>query len=106
MLMGMGDDGHTASIFPDQMHLLNEERFAATATHPDSGQTRVTLTGPVICQSKWIVYLVTGEKKAEPTQEIFTGQLASVNYPTAHIEAKEGELTWYVDEGAAKELHG
>ncbi|MEM1325456.1 MAG: 6-phosphogluconolactonase [Bacteroidota bacterium] len=104
MLLGMGDDGHTASIFPNQMHLLTEEGFAATATHPDSGQTRVTLTGPVICQAKWIVFLVTGENKAARIQEIFTGQPISVNYPAAHIEAKEGEMTWYVDEAAAQAL--
>jgi len=62
MILGMGDDGHTASIFPHEMELLTSESVCAVATHPTSGQKRVTLTGSVINNAAVVAFLVTGEK--------------------------------------------
>ncbi|MEM8527196.1 MAG: 6-phosphogluconolactonase [Bacteroidota bacterium] len=104
MILGMGDDGHTASIFPHQMELLEIDEICATAKHPVSGQIRVSLTGKVINNSKQIAFLVTGYGKAERLKEIFNQEDNYQQYPAAHIEAKNGGLTWYVDEGAAKLL--
>lgn len=65
VILGMGTDGHTASIFPNQMELMESESICAVATHPETGQRRVTLTGNTIGNAKKIVFLVTGSSKKE-----------------------------------------
>lgn len=101
MILGMGDDGHTASIFPHQMDLLETNAVCATAKHPVSGQIRVSLTGKVINNSKQIAFLVTGDGKAERMKEIIEKKGEYLKYPAAHIH---GDVSWYVDEGAANLL--
>lgn len=98
ILLGMGDDGHTASIFPNQMELLASEKVCEVATHPVSGQKRVTLTGKVINQARKICFLVTGTGKAERLNEIWhVPELANL-LPASCIRNAE----WYMDEQAAK----
>ncbi len=70
MILGMGDDGHTASIFPYQIGLWDSINTCELAQHPESGQFRVTLTGKVINHAKEIFFLVTGDNKAEKAKEI------------------------------------
>ena len=100
MILGMGSDGHTASIFPHQMELLNSDTVCAVATHPDSGQTRVTLTGKAINRSRQICFLVTGSSKQEKVYEIFQQTGHYQDYPAAHIKALDGQLSWNLDEAA------
>jgi len=73
IILGMGGDGHTASIFPHEMNFVTSNKTCIVATHPTSGQKRVSLTGKIINQAKQ-------------------------NYPAAHIEG----ATWWMDEVAAK----
>ena len=75
IILGMGDDGHTASIFPHQMELLKLEEICAVAEHPVSGQKRITLTGPVINNACKIAFLLTGENKREKWEKFFTKKL-------------------------------
>lgn len=100
MILGMGGDGHTASIFPHQMELLESDQICAVATHPESGQKRVSLTGKVINQSRQICFLVTGDSKKEKIYEIFQKERNYQDYPAAHIQAKNGKLSWNLDEAA------
>lgn len=100
MILGMGGDGHTASIFPHQMELLDSDQICAVATHPESGQKRVSLTGKVINQSRQICFLVTGDSKKEKVYEIFKKEGNYQDYPAAHIQAKNGQLSWNLDEAA------
>ncbi|MEO1449985.1 MAG: 6-phosphogluconolactonase, partial [Bacteroidota bacterium] len=65
IILGMGADGHTASIFPHEMELLEESNWTAVATHPESGQKRVTLTGSVLNAAGKIAFLVAGASKLE-----------------------------------------
>ncbi len=102
ILLGMGDDGHTASIFPDQVELLESEQICAVATHPTSAQKRVTLTGRVINNAAKVCFLVTGENKAERILEICSNQEKANFLPAAHILPTSKILYWYVDEAAAK----
>jgi 6-phosphogluconolactonase len=102
VMLGMGTDGHTASIFPHQMELLDSKEICATATHPESGQIRVTLTGNVINSAKRIFFLVTGASKSEKAAEIINQDPKAKEYPAAHIRSKEGKLYWYLDEAAAQ----
>lgn len=103
MILGMGDDGHTASIFPHEMSLWDSQSNCVVATHPTSGQKRVSVTGKVINASKHVVFLVTGDNKAEKVKEIFEYPEESKNkYPAARVNPDSGSLTWFMDEKAAK----
>ncbi len=103
MLLGMGGDGHTASIFPHEIEFLKSDNICEIATHPESGQKRITLTGKVINASSQVFFLVTGSGKANVLAEIFgrTGEYET--YPTTHISAK-CEPTFYIDEAAGANL--
>jgi len=101
ILLGMGDDGHTASIFPDQMYLLDSERLCEVATQPQSGQKRVTLTGRAIAHAKRVYFLITGSNKAERLSEIWNNPEKGNLLPAAHIHPEDGTLKWYLDEPAA-----
>jgi len=102
ILLGMGDDGHTASIFPDQLHLINSPEICEVALHPQNGQKRVTLTGQVINHSKKVCFIVTGASKAERLSEIWENKENAKLLPAAHIHPSKGKLYWYVDQLAIK----
>lgn len=106
LLLGMGADGHTASIFPHQMELLKSDSVCAVATHPETGQKRVTLTGPTINAARNIVFMITGSAKADVFAQI-AGQTANwATYPTSYIgtENKTERVSYYLDGSAAKKL--
>jgi len=98
IILGMGEDGHTASIFPHEMELLTANATCAVATHPVSGQKRITLTGPVINNAAIVAFLVTGETKRGKVDEILNQGV--VDYPAARIQPTDGELHWFLDESA------
>ena len=103
LILGMGGDGHTASIFPHQIELLKSEAICAVATHPESGQKRVSMTGPVLNAAKKIDFLVTGAGKASVLGEIFGKCGAWETYPTSFITSN-GPVAFYLDESAAELL--
>lgn len=105
VILGMGDDGHTASIFPHEIELWNNENNCVTATHPDSGQIRVSLTGKVINAAKNVVFLVTGSNKADKVKEIIEQpEVAEKKYPAALVQPDSDNLYWYLDEAAAEKM--
>lgn len=104
ILLGMGDDGHTASIFPDQMDLLNSMHICEVATQPQNGQKRVTLTGKTISSASKVCFLVTGSNKTERMKEIWANQEKTILLPASHIHPVNGELAWYLDEIAAQNI--
>ncbi|MFT7381322.1 MAG: 6-phosphogluconolactonase [Roseivirga sp.] len=104
IMLGLGEDGHTASIFPHQMDLLTSDDISAVATHPDSGQQRVTLTGKVINNAKDICFLVTGAGKAEKVEEILHQTGGYINYPAYYIQPTSGDLYWFMDSAAIAKL--
>ena len=79
------------------MELLKSNEICGVATHPDSGQKRVTLTGKVINNAKQIHFLVTGASKKEKVQAIFNKDGSYTDYPAAHIASAE----WWMDESAS-----
>lgn len=91
ILLGMGNDGHTASIFPDQLHLLEDNQFCAVGIHTESRQKRITLTGKVINQAKKILFLVTGKEKKEMLKQVV--QVKNQTYPASYIR----HAAWYTD---------
>lgn len=103
-ILGLGDDGHTASIFPGNIELLNSVKICEVALHPVSHQKRITITGRVINNSLRVVFLVTGKKKAEIVESIIYKGAESSKFPASSIVPANGELTWYVDKEAASLL--
>ncbi|WP_026956133.1 6-phosphogluconolactonase [Algoriphagus vanfongensis] len=101
VLLGMGDDGHTASIFPNSIYLWDSSRNCKVATHPDSGQKRVTITGKVINQAKNVAFLVTGESKKEKVKEVINREGEFNSYPASMVNPTSGELIWFLDQEAA-----
>jgi 6-phosphogluconolactonase len=104
ILLGMGTDGHTASIFPDQMQLMHSERICEVARQPETGQYRITLTGPVINNAERVCFMISGEDKATVLASIINGEKGSEKLPAAHIKPLHGKLEWYLDEKAAQLL--
>lgn len=105
LILGMGDDGHTASIFPHEIVFWHEPQNCITAIHPVSGQKRVSLSGKVINAAREVFFLVTGENKAEKVQEIIEQpDRAKEKYPAALVQPESGNLYWFLDEEAAKLL--
>lgn len=103
ILLGMGDDGHTASIFPNNLALLGDPQTVATVSHPVTGQERITLTGNVICNAKKVVMLVTGHTKSNVLEEILHEEGDFERYPAYYILVKcDAEL--YLDDEAAERL--
>lgn len=104
-MLGMGGDGHTASIFPANMkELLTDPRICAVAVHPDSGQKRVTMTGPVLNASAEVVFLITGNSKTQRVAQIINEEHGARNFPVAHIRPTSGKLLWFLDGAAAAEV--
>ena len=97
ILLGLGEDGHTASIFPNQMQLFESENITEIVSHPVSGQQRITLTGQLINNSRRVAFLVSGESKARVFDKIYHQKEGSRNYPAARIQTK-GDLFWFIDE--------
>ncbi|WP_167605563.1 6-phosphogluconolactonase [Maribellus sediminis] len=101
IILGLGDDGHTASIFPDQIELFDYPENCAVAQHPISGQKRITLTGNVLNNANRIYFLVTGENKAMRVSEIMNDNEAAKLLPAYYIAPTNGDLIWFLDEEAA-----
>jgi len=104
IILGMGEDGHTASIFPGQLPLFEEKRLCAVSVHPSTGQKRITMTGRVLNNASRIFFMVTGENKALRISEIMNGEEVAKGLPAFHIHPENGMLTWYIDEAAAAKI--
>lgn len=103
-MLGMGDDGHTASIFPDHPELFHSEKLFDIAVHPETGQQRITATGKLINHARSIVFLVTGEAKSAVVATILEKGKGLEKFPASMVHPINGELYWLLDEGAASKL--
>lgn len=101
IFLGIGDDGHTASIFSDQMYLLDSDNYCEVAMNPVSGQKRITLTGKVINNSDRIYFLVTGKNKSQIIKKILDEENDYLKYPASHISQNQSILNWFLDKEAA-----
>jgi 6-phosphogluconolactonase len=113
--LGLGEDGHTASIFPDRLDLFQASTVCAAVKHPQSGQARVTLTGPVINNAREVVFMVTGSSKVRVLSSLLKeepsvdGQkteqpLVSGVFPASLVQPSHGTLSWYLDGAASSGL--
>lgn len=104
ILLGLGEDGHTASLFPGSV-ALNDSTNLVVAVYVEKLQAhRLTLTLPVINAAAQATFLVSGESKAAVVKEIFASNSAAANYPASEINPCEGRLAWLIAADAAELL--
>ncbi len=104
ILLGLGEDGHTASLFP-KTHAVFENRQTATAVFaPQMNQWRVTLALPVINQARKVVFLVAGKSKAQIISSILKLERGEARWPASLVHPTPGELHWLLDAEAASLL--
>lgn len=104
VLLGMGDDGHTASLFPGSSVEIDTPIIAVSAHYQDRPANRVSLTPKVFNQAREIWFLVTGAGKAETLRNVIKGDGNLELYPARRIQPVNGNLIWMVDEAAGKFL--
>lgn len=100
ILLGIGNDGHTASIFPNDLSLIDSELSVAVNANPYSGQKRITLTGNTINNAHQVVFMVTGESKSKILKDVLENKPVAKTYPAAYIQKAE----YYIDSAAASKL--
>ena len=101
VLLGMGADGHTASLFPGSEVLPNSPTLAVTAHYQGRPANRVTLTPLVFNAAHNIMFLVTGANKAASLDQVLNGEHLPKQYPAQRIRPTDGKIIWLVDEAAA-----
>jgi 6-phosphogluconolactonase len=104
ILLGLGEDGHTASIFPGHLDLFNSEKICEVASHPVTGQKRITLTGRVINNASAVAFLVSGKSKAGVVEKMFKKDPLALNYPASFVVPVHGRLRWFIDQEAGSLL--
>jgi 6-phosphogluconolactonase len=100
ILLGLGEDGHTASIFPGHLELFHTDNICEIATHPVTLQKRITISGKVINNADSVAFLVTGKRKAEIVQNVIRRSALAQNFPASYIVPLHGVLNWYIDKDA------
>ena len=105
VLLGMGDDGHTLSLFPDSALFDDENKNWVNAVYNEQQQMyRITLMPVIVNRASHIAFMINGDKKAEILKQVIEGEYNPTQFPAQIIKPINGELYWFLDEDAAKEL--
>ncbi|GHO73707.1 6-phosphogluconolactonase [Ktedonobacter sp. SOSP1-85] len=104
ILLGMGPEAHTASLFPHQPSLQERERLVMPVSVPKPPPARLTLTPPVLQAPRHVLFLVTGQDKAEAVKEVIEGARNPDEYPAQLVQPTQGDVTWLFDTAAASQL--
>ena len=104
LMLGLGDDGHTASIFPHEIDLWEADDYCVVAEHPKSGQKRISLNGALINNAKEVCFLVAGEQKSEVIADLYFRKVGYDEYPSHLVRPTNGQLQWFLDRDAADYL--
>jgi 6-phosphogluconolactonase len=104
ILLGMGADGHTASLFPFTEALSETAKFAVANPVEKLKTTRLTLTFPVINNARNIIFLVAGAEKAETARAVLEGDFQPHKFPSQNVRPRDGAMWWLLDEKAASNL--
>lgn len=104
ILLGMGEDGHTASIFPESDLVHEQESWVSTGYNAEQGTYRISFTAPLINKAKHIFFGVFGRGKANTLRDVLEGEYNPELLPAQLIQPEHGEISWYLDEEAAQFL--
>lgn len=104
IILGLGEDGHIASIFPEQLELFNSDKICEVAIHPETLQKRITITGNIINNADSVAFLVNGKKKAGIVEKIIRKSELVLNFPAFYVVPAYGVLSWYLDKDAGSLL--
>jgi 6-phosphogluconolactonase len=104
ILLGMGPDGHTASLFPETEALQEKSRLVVANWVEKMKTSRITFTLPVLNAARCVAFLVSGTDKAAVLHEVLESNAPSEKYPSKLVQPGEGKLIWFVDRAAASEL--
>jgi 6-phosphogluconolactonase len=104
VFLGMGPDGHTASLFPGTEALHERKRLVVSNWVDKFLSYRITMTVPVLNNADTVIFLVNGKEKAEPLRVVLEGQKQTDRFPSQLIEPTHGKLLWLVDRAAARQL--
>ena len=104
ILLGLGENGHTASLFPNTPIINSTEKGVKEVYVEEEKMYRVTMTAPLINLGRQILFLVTGECKADILEKIFGNIYNPKTYPAQLIIPQSGELTWFIDREAAHKI--
>jgi len=102
--LGMGPEGHTASLFPHQEALHEERRLVMPVSVPKPPPDRLTFTPPLLNAARNILFLVTGSDKADALHAVLEGPYQPDEYPTQIVRPPNGEVVWMVDTAAAQNI--
>ena len=102
-ILGLGEDGHTASLFPKKKLKDISKNIVGIAVHPVTSQKRISLTLDTINNSARIIFMVTGKEKADIVYNLMRNKDSGKRYPAANIKA-ETVLKWYIDQEAASKI--
>ena len=104
VLLGMGPDGHTASLFPGTSALQEKSRWVVSNWVEKFKTDRITLTLPVLNNAAVVMFLVNGQDKAQPLKEVLEGNQSAELYPSKLVQPVDGQLIWMVDRAAGAQL--
>jgi len=104
VLLGLGPDGHTASLFPESPALVASQRWVVAAPGPPPHVRRLTFTLPVLNAARAVLFLVTGREKAEAVRQAITRSEPMERIPASAVQPADGRLYWVLDEAAATRL--
>ncbi|MBU0476291.1 MAG: 6-phosphogluconolactonase [Bacteroidetes bacterium] len=104
ILLGLGEDGHTASIFPHEIELFSSQNYCEVAVHPVSGQKRITITGNIINNAETVTFVAIGKSKAERVFEIINKTKVAKNYPASLVNPINGIVNWFLDVESSSRL--
>nr|MBI3613189.1 6-phosphogluconolactonase [Nitrospirota bacterium] len=105
ILLGLGEDGHTASLFPGTEALHERTHLVLPSRSPKGAPRRLTLTVPIVNQAQTVVFLVSGGGKAAVVKHVLEGQESDrARLPAQLIRPEQGRLIWFLDQAAASEL--
>lgn len=104
ILLGMGPDGHTASLFPETSALSEREQWVAAPWVEKFQTYRITLTPPVINAAKQVLFVVGGSDKDEAIEAVLEGSFQPNRYPAQLVNPVQGDMVWLLDREAASRL--
>jgi 6-phosphogluconolactonase len=102
--LGMGPEGHTASLFPHQESLHEQQRLVMPVVVPKPPPPRLTFTPPLLNAARYILFLITGADKADALQAVLEGEYQPDEYPAQIVRPNNGEVIWMLDNAVAAKL--